>query len=341
MLGVAAHITAASPLGPRYDFALTKEQRSAPENGIWLCQNCAKLIDSDTLRFPSQILRHWKQSAEKLAFDNIGKSSLFSRISAPPIRYRDNPKLITATTDPRSLLETPPPPEATVELLAAGTTTLGTPYTVIGIGTNHQWDWEIFYLVQSEVGWQTMASIAFGGQKGHCPTVQYITGMPGALLVNHVGATGTGVFQKQSSLYRIGKTTAEPVMTFPTQFYVVDWGMPFDRHLTGKEFLLPDQLFDGAQFHMTYELAYYISATENEPDPEPLLHFPYSFDLIWNDEFGLFVPRTPNDDLSILDEAWNEDAEMFFARCKNDLLSLATSGSAAQKKFIHRHLHSV
>jgi hypothetical protein len=45
-LGVAAHITAASPGGPRYDALLTPEQRSDPGNGIWLCQSCAKLVDS-------------------------------------------------------------------------------------------------------------------------------------------------------------------------------------------------------------------------------------------------------------------------------------------------------
>jgi len=41
-IGVAAHITAASPGGPRYDSQLTQENREGIENGIWLCQNCAK-----------------------------------------------------------------------------------------------------------------------------------------------------------------------------------------------------------------------------------------------------------------------------------------------------------
>ncbi|MBM7093290.1 hypothetical protein JTP67_33260, partial [Streptomyces sp. S12] len=37
-IGVAAHITAASAGGPRYDPALTSEQRKHISNGIWLCQ---------------------------------------------------------------------------------------------------------------------------------------------------------------------------------------------------------------------------------------------------------------------------------------------------------------
>jgi hypothetical protein len=33
-IGVAAHITAASPGGPRYDDTLTPEQRKSAENGV-------------------------------------------------------------------------------------------------------------------------------------------------------------------------------------------------------------------------------------------------------------------------------------------------------------------
>jgi hypothetical protein len=50
-VGVAAHITAASPGFARYDESLTPEQRKASSNGIWLCQKCAKLIDDDSARY--------------------------------------------------------------------------------------------------------------------------------------------------------------------------------------------------------------------------------------------------------------------------------------------------
>lgn len=36
-IGVTAHITAASPDGPRYDASLSSEERKAASNGIWLC----------------------------------------------------------------------------------------------------------------------------------------------------------------------------------------------------------------------------------------------------------------------------------------------------------------
>jgi hypothetical protein len=66
-VGVAAHITAASPGGPRYDPNLTSEQRQSIENGIWLCQNCAKLVDNDPRRYTVTVLQQWKSLSEAAA----------------------------------------------------------------------------------------------------------------------------------------------------------------------------------------------------------------------------------------------------------------------------------
>lgn len=72
-VGVAAHITAASPGGPRYDPDLTPEERQGHENAIWLCQTCAKLVDNDTARFTANLVREWKEKAEVDALLRIGK----------------------------------------------------------------------------------------------------------------------------------------------------------------------------------------------------------------------------------------------------------------------------
>ena len=66
-IGVASHISAASPGGPRYDEMLTSEMRSDFVNGIWLCQTHAKLIDDDELTYTSAVLRDWKETAEHMA----------------------------------------------------------------------------------------------------------------------------------------------------------------------------------------------------------------------------------------------------------------------------------
>ncbi len=74
-LGVAAHITAASPGGPRYEAGLLAEERSGPGNGIWLCQTCGKLVDNDVARFHVELLRSWKRDAEAAAKRRLGKST--------------------------------------------------------------------------------------------------------------------------------------------------------------------------------------------------------------------------------------------------------------------------
>lgn len=66
-IGVAAHISAAAPGGPRFDSTLTPEQRKSPDNGVWLCQNCAKLIDNDKDRYTVSLLLQWKQQSEDRA----------------------------------------------------------------------------------------------------------------------------------------------------------------------------------------------------------------------------------------------------------------------------------
>ena len=66
-IGVAAHITAAAKGGPRYDNNMTSQERKAYENGIWLCQSCSKLIDSDVQRYSTDKLKKWKEISEQMA----------------------------------------------------------------------------------------------------------------------------------------------------------------------------------------------------------------------------------------------------------------------------------
>lgn len=74
--GVAAHIYAASPGGPRYDPTMTAAQRSNIKNGIWLCNVCSRLIDNDAASYPAVLLQRWKAQAETKAKSRHGQRHL-------------------------------------------------------------------------------------------------------------------------------------------------------------------------------------------------------------------------------------------------------------------------
>ena len=63
--GVAAHICAAAPGGPRYDTTQTVEERQSIGNGIWLCARCSRIIDTDERVYPAERLRLWRSEHEQ------------------------------------------------------------------------------------------------------------------------------------------------------------------------------------------------------------------------------------------------------------------------------------
>lgn len=88
-VGVAAHIAAASPGGKRYDPRMTPEERKSIENGIWLCQKCAKLIDSDEAEFALELLNEWKDNAELKARSNLDYTDLQATRIFPVSEFQD------------------------------------------------------------------------------------------------------------------------------------------------------------------------------------------------------------------------------------------------------------
>lgn len=72
-IGVAAHIYAASPNGPRYLATMEPEQRKHFDNGVWLCANCSIKIDRSPSDYSSELLRCWKKEGERLAQEEMGK----------------------------------------------------------------------------------------------------------------------------------------------------------------------------------------------------------------------------------------------------------------------------
>jgi hypothetical protein len=83
-VGEAAHITAASPSGARYDASLTPEERRDFSNGIWLCREHAHQIDHDEKHFTVEGLRLWKRDAEARAFEQLTTGGLARTVNLGP-----------------------------------------------------------------------------------------------------------------------------------------------------------------------------------------------------------------------------------------------------------------
>ena len=73
IIGEGAHICAVQPNGARYDIKMTSAQRKSFDNGIWLCRNCHKIIDSEPEKYSVKLLKEWKKDAEEYSVENIGK----------------------------------------------------------------------------------------------------------------------------------------------------------------------------------------------------------------------------------------------------------------------------
>ena len=80
-IGTAAHICAAAPGGPRYDETMSDDERSSSSNGIWMCRDHGKAIDSDVKQFTTPLLREWKRQAELQSWQRVLRNEV---TTAPP-----------------------------------------------------------------------------------------------------------------------------------------------------------------------------------------------------------------------------------------------------------------
>jgi hypothetical protein len=94
-VGVACHINGAASGGPRYDSSQSAEERRSFDNGIWLCANCARLIDADVARFTAEVLRTVKRGAIRLAAERLGR---------PPTPIAAAPTVSTAAAGERGAM---------------------------------------------------------------------------------------------------------------------------------------------------------------------------------------------------------------------------------------------
>lgn len=71
LTGVAAHITAASAEGPRYDASMNSDERASESNGVWACQIHGKFIDDNPSKCTVEEIKRWKSQHEKWVFERV------------------------------------------------------------------------------------------------------------------------------------------------------------------------------------------------------------------------------------------------------------------------------
>ena len=74
-IGVAAHISAASPGGRRYLDSMSSVERSSIDNAIWLCSDHATLIDRDEQTYTIDVLRRMKSEHEANCKSSVKRGS--------------------------------------------------------------------------------------------------------------------------------------------------------------------------------------------------------------------------------------------------------------------------
>lgn len=88
LVGVAAHITAAAPGGPRYEVLMGSDERSSEKNGIWLCQTHAKFIDDNPSVCTVEEILRWKNQHEKWIFDRVASGAQVNLQGITRVRFK-------------------------------------------------------------------------------------------------------------------------------------------------------------------------------------------------------------------------------------------------------------
>lgn len=116
-IGIASHICAAAPEGPRYDEEMTRDQRRSADNGIWLCDVHARAVDSKDSKFTVEELREWKRRTNEDSWRSIMQNVPYGPgMQAPtPDELRDRLRA-AATADLAVFRQTTKWPRTTVAL---------------------------------------------------------------------------------------------------------------------------------------------------------------------------------------------------------------------------------
>jgi hypothetical protein len=229
------HITAAALGGKRYDPSLTQEERRAASNGIWLCELCAKLIDTDEARFTVELLRGWKQDAEARALRDIA--------TAAPGAYRRPVLVVELDDEDRAFLfslELPQedqPDAVLTRMLPAARRDIAT--------FRNTKEWPAHAIALS-------LTLRSSGDSAHAVTIEGLAnGLDAAETLNLVAPPGTG---KSTTLVQLAETLVEAGEMVPGLVPLGEWS---DRREDFFTFLTRRNAFGTFRAQHFMQLAYH------------------------------------------------------------------------------------
>lgn len=74
-IGEAAHIYGARLGSKRFNSEMNDSSRGEITNGVWLCRNCHKLIDTDEQKYNSNLLFSWRERHEEYISSTLGNNT--------------------------------------------------------------------------------------------------------------------------------------------------------------------------------------------------------------------------------------------------------------------------
>ena len=82
IIGEAAHIYGSRNGSARFDTGMKDVERGDITNGIWLCRNCHKDIDSNPIKYPAELLFEWRRAHEIAIYEKLGQQSELLRLKS-------------------------------------------------------------------------------------------------------------------------------------------------------------------------------------------------------------------------------------------------------------------
>jgi hypothetical protein len=105
-IGEAAHIHGGKLGSARYRADMTDVSRAEITNGIWLCRNCHKKVDSDPSQFPSELLFRWRELHEQYVISKLGTPTEKMRLE---IEIKANDQFSNESALVRQIIRDRPP----------------------------------------------------------------------------------------------------------------------------------------------------------------------------------------------------------------------------------------